>query len=74
MIRFSTVAANADFLGEDAPDAAAPAGPAGAPRTDRDGQPRRREGGRARDAGSAKPGSDINQAGFLKDKDANKPS
>ncbi|HSH91069.1 MAG TPA: hypothetical protein VK996_13875 [Ramlibacter sp.] len=59
-IRFSTQAANADKMSDDAPATAAPeakAQPAGA-------DPARDE---------AKPGKDINAAGFIKDKDAPKP-
>ena len=78
MIRFSTVAANADVLGEDTPLATDPnADVAGRRRTQvvrrSDDRPEHRRGRQLKD-GSAKPGKDINAAGFLKDPDANKPS
>jgi hypothetical protein len=61
-----TPAANADILGEDASIAI---DTADAPATRGQSQPR----GEAARGGDAKPGKDINQAGFLKDKDAAKP-
>jgi hypothetical protein len=68
-IRFSTQAANADILGEDAENTMTPdARPAD--RFDR-GSPRYSRG-EARN-GDAKSGKDINAAGFVKDKDAGKP-
>lgn len=76
-IRFSTEAANADVLGEDKdsgnPNEGTPERAAG------DGKSPDRaagslEGKRGRsDDGEAKPGKDINAAGFIKDKDAAKP-
>lgn len=71
-IRFSTVAANADFLGDDAaPEGAredlSGAGDAGT--TGSDHRAARRE---PRE-GEARPGKDINSAGFIKDKDSSKP-
>jgi len=78
-IRFSTEAANADVLGEDADTGGAPHGTpkaAGA-----DGTARRHfsrstpRGGGAGDApsGQSKHGKDINAPGFVKDKDSSKP-
>jgi len=77
-IRFSTQAANADILGDDAETTG---GPEGMPRAvGVDGTPRDREGRKAQREGrlpeandEAKPGKDINAAGFIKDKDADKP-
>jgi hypothetical protein len=74
MIRFSTVAANADVLGDDTPLAAEPAGTDRARRVGPDRPEHRRGRGGNRDARAARPGKDINAAGFLKDEDANKPS
>lgn len=72
MIRFTTVAANADVIGDDTPMAEprrAPGEqrqrPAGHERNERDGAP---------ESGDAKPGQDINAPGFIKDKDAGKPA
>jgi hypothetical protein len=78
MIRFSTVAANADVLGEDTPLATDPDGDvAGRRRTQvvrrSDDRPEHRRGRHLKD-GPARAGKDINAAGFLKDPDANKPS
>jgi hypothetical protein len=74
MIRFSTIAANADVLGDDTPLAAEP----DAARRQRRGGPERPEHRRGRPAagqsGAGRPGKDINAAGFLKDEDGNKPS
>jgi hypothetical protein len=75
MIRFSTIAANADVLGDDTPFAAEPSG---ADRTQR-AVPERPEHRRGRPAGNdgrgaVRPGKDINAPGFLKDEDGNKPS
>jgi len=67
-IRFPTEAANADILGEDTEMTK----PVGA----QEGSPRRfqrSDESRARGGGEAKPGKDINQAGFIKDKDSAKP-
>jgi hypothetical protein len=67
-IRFSTVAANADKLEADddikAPQARAPRQPA-------DRAPSQAQ--QPDSATQAKPGKDINAAGFVKDKDAGKP-
>ena len=89
-IRFSTEAANADHMREDA----GPGVPEGMPdAVGADGTPRDKEdrgvrtkrstqreakGGAAReeqsqDDAAAKPGKDINAAGFVKDKDSGKP-
>jgi hypothetical protein len=78
-IRFSTEAANADILGEDKDGGIAKDG--SPERAGADGNPAepgatspRREPRRARkDDGEAKPGQDINAAGFIKDKDAGQP-
>jgi hypothetical protein len=67
-IRFSTEAANADILGEDTDNAtAADASPQGL--TDR----AKRETKSSEPRSEATPGTDINAAGFIKDKDAGKP-
>ena len=78
MIRFSTVAANADVIGEDTPMAEPQATPGeqrqGA--ADRQPPPRggvRRERDGTPESGAARPGHDINAPGFIKDKDAGKP-
>ena len=73
-IRFSTVAANADILGDDAEISGGPeAPPQAADNTTRErkeqGNPRIADEQRA----EAKPGKDTNAAGLLKDKDAGKP-
>lgn len=78
MIRFDTVAANADVIGDDTPMAGPGRGPVaprpggvgpetgrGAPRRDGDGAP---------GSGAGKAGQDINAPGFLKDQDAGKPA
>jgi len=78
-IRFSTEAANADVLGEDADTSSAPKGTSRA--AGADGTPRRhfsrstpRSGSSAdTSGGEAKPGKDINAPGFVKDKDSSKP-
>ncbi len=77
-IRFSTQAANADVLGDDAELSGTPegmpqaVGADGTPRGRADGKPEfEREA--AANKGDAKPGKDINAAGFIKDKDASKP-
>lgn len=71
MIRFDTVAANADILGEDTP-MAEPQGKRAPPRAGtavaRPGREARRE------SGAGEPGQDINAAGFVKDKDSTKPT
>ena len=77
-IRFSTEAANADVLGDDADSGA----PEGMPKAvGGDGTPRQRFSRPQRgepksedsSAGQVKPGKDINAAGFVKDKDSSKP-
>jgi hypothetical protein len=76
-IRFSTQAANADFLRDDETAGASE----GMPQDVRpDGKPREfpprkpeREGRPPEAKGEAKPGKDINAAGFIKDQDAGKP-
>ena len=75
-IRFSTEAANADFLGEDPEPGSATTGAAtasgdGASRRERHG--RERPFTRSTGLGEVKPGKDINAPGFIKDKDAGKP-
>lgn len=79
MIRFSTVAANADVIGDDTPMAEPQRvpgeerhGPAGRERNESDGVRRERDG--APESGAARPGQDINAAGFIKDKDAGEPA
>jgi hypothetical protein len=75
-IRFSTEAANADVLGDDTTAEGTPreAGADGTPRDRGESPPARK--GQATDVGSdhAKPGQDINAPGFVKDRDAGKPS
>jgi hypothetical protein len=75
MIRFNTIAANADVLGEDTPLAVEP-DPA---RRQRRAGPERPEHRRGRPAGRsepgpARPGKDINAPGFLRDEDGQQPS
>lgn len=72
-IRFSTVAANADVLGEDTP-ADSPPGETGAGQAARDIERESRHRGQGAGAESATPGKDINAPGFIKDRDASKPS
>jgi hypothetical protein len=78
-IRFSTEAANADVLGEDpTPGSATQDTPSavGADGTARDRADRshaRDSRPLKRESGEAKPGKDINAAGFVKDRDASKP-
>ena len=74
-MRFSTEAANADFLAEDAPDAAdGRSGDVGVDGTPRDPTGRRARTPRRRESeAEAKPGKDINAAGTLQDQDAGKP-
>lgn len=69
-IRFSTQAANADKMNDDA-DSAAKGMPnaVGADGTPRDKAQRKPEGD---DANAAKPGKDINAPGFVKDRDSSK--
>lgn len=80
-MRFSTQAANADVMGEDAgPDSSSDTDP----RTVAQGRPRSRftrspspddKGGKSGNAedSEGKPGKDINAPGFLKDKDSDQP-
>lgn len=77
MIRFTTVAANADVIGDDTPMAE----PQRAPGEQRRGPARgnepdgvRRERDGTPESGAARPGQDINAPGFIKDKDAGKPA
>ena len=75
-IRFSTVAANADILGDDAEITDGLEGPPQAGDTTTRDSAEHGDGRKPRaDAqrGEAKPGKDINAAGLLKDKDAGKP-
>ena len=76
-IRFSTEAANADVLGDDADSREAPGGmPKGADGTPRQRFSRTQQRDRSSADGApdqAKPGKDINAAGFVKDKDSSKP-
>jgi hypothetical protein len=78
-IRFSTEAANADVLGDDADTGAPGEGmpkPVGADGTPRQRFSRPQQGERKSGdapANQAKPGKDINAAGFIKDKDSSKP-
>lgn len=79
MIRFSTVAANADVIGDDTPMAEPHHSPGGQQRgaAERDRHERgrvRRERDGAPEAGAATPGQDINAPGFIKDKDAGEPA
>ncbi|HSV35839.1 MAG TPA: hypothetical protein VLI46_09790 [Ramlibacter sp.] len=73
-IRFSTVAANADILGDETETHATPealpqtAGKNGAPRAS-EARPERAQPR----SGETKPGQDIHAAGFVKDKDAAEP-
>jgi hypothetical protein len=71
-IRFSTQAANADFLRDDTETTGASEGmPQGVGAGD---TPRERSGRRRTPnaEGEAKPGKDINAAGFVKDQDEGK--
>ena len=78
-IRFSTEAANADVMGEDAEGRGTPAGKPQSARDDwarsgrfeRPARPRGPAGNAP--APEVKPGKDINAPGFIKDKDASKP-
>ena len=74
-MRFSTQAANADFLGEDTPDPAEGVGADGTPRDPkaRKARPHARTSPRREPGDEAKPGKDINAAGFVKDNDDGKP-
>jgi hypothetical protein len=73
-IRFSTEAANADVLGDDAE-------PGGKAKGSGTGGASRRhafsrstpQGRNSAEDNQAKPGKDINAAGFVKDKDSSKP-
>jgi hypothetical protein len=72
-IRFSTEAANADFLRDDAETmGASEVGADGTPREPSERKPKRES--RAPEAKSeAKPGKDVNATGIVKDQDADKP-
>ena len=74
-IRFSTEAANADFLRDDAEIAGAsegmPQGADGTPREPSKRKPERESPPEAK--GAARPGKDTNATGFVKDPDAGKP-
>lgn len=75
-MRFSTQAANADILGEVAPNATNATADAGAdkaarPRAEPKARPRTRGGARRED--EVRPGKDINAPGFVRDRDAGKP-
>lgn len=77
-IRFSTEAANADFLGDDTDTGTAPGGMPKAQGADIPRQRFSRSQQRDRSSADApdnqgKPGKDINAAGFVKDKDSTKP-
>lgn len=79
MIRFSTVAANADVIGEDTPMAEPQAKPGEQRRSTAERAPQERGGVRRErdglpESGAARPGQDINAPGFIKDPDASKPS
>lgn len=78
MIRFSTVAANADLIDDAGPTAEPHRGPEqqhGAAERDRHARGRvRRERDGAPECGDAKPGQDINAPGFIKDRDAADPA
>ena len=67
-IRFSTHAANADKLEADDDSAATPQA-----RTDRARTPNPTEPAAQSERTEAKPGKDINAAGFVKDRDAGQP-
>ena len=68
---FPTEAANADILGDDAPNEAGVPGKARGADAKRDPYTRSRDTYRSHDEG--KPGKDINAAGFIKDNDSPKP-
>ena len=68
---FPTEAANADTLGDDAPNEAGASARAKGADARRDPYTRSRATYRSHDEG--KPGKDINAAGFIKDKDSQKP-
>lgn len=79
MIRFSTVAANADVIGDDTPMAEPHRSPGEQQRgaAERDRHARggvRRERDGTPESGDAKPGQDINAPGFIKDRDAADPA
>ena len=69
-IRFSTEAANADFVGDVADNNMVPEGTPNAAGVDRKPKPKVDDDAKS---GEAKPGKDINAAGFIKDKDSPKP-
>jgi hypothetical protein len=78
-IRFSTEAANADVLGEDADTGGTPQGMPKAVGADGTTRPHfsrsTPRGSSSSDSpgSEAKPGKDINAPGFVKDKDSSKP-
>jgi hypothetical protein len=76
-IRFSTEAANADILGEDADDptlaGASPRAQAAPRGEDRFERTAPRQGRTGASTSEGKPGKDVNAAGFIKDKDAGEP-
>jgi hypothetical protein len=77
--QFSTQAANADILGDDTPNATTEGmsdavGADGTPRDRADRRQKPQPPNAAAPEGDAKPGKDINAPGFVKDKDAAKPS
>lgn len=75
-IRFSTQAANADILGDDAEIGGAREGmprPGGTPHERHYRTSMRESRGTATQEDAARPGKDINAAGFVKDKDPGKP-
>ena len=75
-IRFSTEAANADVLGDDADSSGAPGGvpkAVGERRRHPFSRSTPKGGSPAETPNEAKPGKDINAPGFVKDKDTSKP-
>jgi hypothetical protein len=76
-IRFSTQAANADFLRDDAETTRATDGPQGVGADSTPGEPSERKTAREsrppEAKSKAKPGKDVNAAGLVKDQDAGKP-
>lgn len=72
MIRFSTVAANADVLGDDTPLASEPDVASRRPRIGPDRPEHRR--GRQRGKDVSKPSRDVNATGLPKGEESKKPS
>ena len=77
--RFSTQAANADVLGDDTSNGTPEGlsdtvGADGTPRDRSDRKPAPQAKTTGSPDGDTKPGQDINAPGFVKDKDAAKPS